>query len=142
RQHTAFAWTLLNDKGDEVLLHPSRPRRADQGDVRGCAAVSFAALDAEIDFACRAVTRDVFDFEIQNLGNQGAEHIADTAGAALAKTRWSLSRAHILDAGKRRVFAAGDHHRRAVEAADPIKLAKVELDLGTADHLIQIVGAI
>ena len=42
----------------------------------------------------------------------------------------------------RRIFATRDHHRRAIEAAQPIELTEIELDFRPPDHLLEIVSAI
>src|SRR6266545_431215 len=107
RQDTALRRTLLDDKSHEALLHPGRPRWPDESNIRGRAAVCFAAFHTEIDFARRAIAGDVLDFEVQDLRDQGAEYIADAAGSAFAEARRGLRRAHALDACVRRVFAAG-----------------------------------
>jgi len=38
-----------------------------------------------------------------------------------------------------RIGPASGHHRRFVETADPIELAKISLDFGPPNHLVQIV---
>jgi hypothetical protein len=121
---------------------PTWAKAVELGYIRACATIGFAAFNAEIDVTRRAVTGDMFHLKIKNLRDQTAEHIADAAGPAFAESSRRLCRAHALDGMVRRIFSACDHHRRAIEATDPVKLAKIRSDFRPPDHLFQVVGAI
>ena len=134
----AFA-AALKQMMDKVGLAPGVIGFAAEKCFDGkCAAMNLAALDAEIDIGAAGIAGDNLKFRADGFLQQFREIGVRPGDAGGAAFRRLFGRAHILDGFVRRV---GAHVHLAVAArrrADPRKLRPIELNLRSADQLIQI----